>query len=119
MNDISNIKDWIQESPNANRKKLCEKFENDNEFAHDFAIEHPEYQDFVKHFIHESKWAFEWAWVIRDSRKFMKYKITEADDAFYWARYMGNQNFMKQIVDKSGEQNWIDKWNDEFKKNQI
>ena len=141
IDNLDNIQTWIQENPERNRKRLCEHFKNDNKFAYEFGKEYFEYRDFVKRFIHESKWAYNWGFTIGDQyfmkhritksrdayywtrnigdREFMKHKIAESSWAYEWAQNIGDVKFMKQIVEGMGNEYWIDKWNDEFKKNQI
>lgn len=118
MNDLENIREWIRESPERNRKKLCEKLKNNNEFAYKFTFEHLEYQDFVKHFIHNEEWAYTWA---RDigNKDFMKHKISYPRIMIWWAYDIGNREFMKQTIKENGNEYWIERWNSVFKKNQI
>lgn len=115
---MNEINDWIQKNPEINREKLCQKFEDHDNLAYEFALGHSEYKDFVKHFITESDSAYLWAHNIGD-QEFMKHKISESSNAYFWARDIGNQDFMKQIVETNGEQQWIDQWNMTFEDNQI
>lgn len=101
----SDILKWIQKDPETNRRKLCEKFENDNEVAYDFVIERPVYQNFVKNFITDSHWAYWWALHI-GNEDFMKYKITESKFAYHWTRNIGNKDFMKHRVNESSWAYW-------------
>lgn len=77
-----------------------------------------QYQEFVKHFIYESKCAYDWAWSIGD-KEFMKHKVCDSHSAYYWAWNIGDINDMKQIVKENGNQHWIEKWNNRFKYRQI
>lgn len=126
MNDI---KKRIGKNPEANRKKLCKKFKNDNEFAIKFVNKYPEYQHFVKHFINEpssvyhwgrnignqdfmkhritdSQWVYYWGCYIGD-REFMKHKITDSQWAYLWAYYIGDKDYMKhKITDEEDAYRW-------------
>lgn len=141
MDDLDSILEWIQQSPEINRKRLCEKFEDDNRFALNFAEKHLKYKDFVKHFIVESNIAYIWARDIGDEKfmrhkitnsyvaylwardigdeEFMKHKIINSKHAYYWAYNIGDQEFMKHIIEENGDSNWIGHWNDRFENDQI
>ena len=132
MNDILK---WVRQNPKRNRKRLCKRFENDDEFAYKFAKQYFEYQDFLKHFITESAWAYEWAREFGD-RQIMVHKITKEkhaylwgcefgssskmadvienpDFAYYWTKDVGTYTSeMKKIVESCGNATWIQHWND-------
>lgn len=118
MPDLNEILKWVREDPEIHRKQLCKKLENNNEFAIKFVKQRPKYKEFVKHFVHESKWAYTWA---RDigHQEFMKSKIKRSSDALWWAIEIGDHEFMKQIIKENGEENWIQTWNFKFENDQI
>lgn len=115
---MTDIKDWIQKSPNTNRRKLCKRFEDDNEFVYQFSKKHPQYREFIKHFINTSQYAYRWAREFGD-QDYMKHKIVEPSYAYFWAHNIGNQDFMKPIVEKSGDAVFIGFWNSKFEDDQI
>lgn len=112
------IREWIRKNPKRNRQKLCKRFEDDNRFAYEFVQQYSEYQDFIKNFITDSEWAFNWAHDI-GNKEFMKQKITVSQHAMFWAHQIGNKEFMKQIIEQNDDLFWIDQWNRKFEDNQI